>query len=613
MRFLLGGGVLWGAATLLALTGACVPPYVPPAPAPEDSAEAREDLTRVMTSYWRATIQRRPKFAMAVGQRVDVMPSPALKEDTDNQNQLIARRLGHALDRIDASALTPRDYATLQTLRWELDVEAEGATLSDLDFSLLSPTGSSVRDALDVLRSHPFTTSTDLDRYLFLLDGLALWFTDAIGVLEQRQQQRVVATRDEVDGFVRFLRTLRRLVEAGELQVPARRLVSIDTALITPFRAQEKEGITDRVMPAMDSLVTWLEAYRLDAKERPGLWQYPGGKEYYRHLLRRRLGLEVEPEEAHKAALKQLARVDSLLALVTRQMSPKGALRLDSLRAAAAVAPIPADSAATLVRLHLRSVRDTLRSSVANLPDTTPVVRVATALEALLEPDGFVEPPEVLYTPPTLVVTPWWGSTTARLEGPARWFAWSWPGRALATGVSHEAGTLNPVVVLHPSLSTSAGWAEYSASMGGELGYYGDPLATWGRLMQEGLNAAWLVVDTGIHTYGWTRGQALSVLRPFSAATNAELDSMFVARVVQAPGSAGAAAIGAREMAAMRTWMQRLLGKEFSPARWHQELLTLGPVPLPVLAAHLEWWGWEIRRDAAARSDAERRKRGSGK
>ena len=602
--------VTWvGVAAIVVSGTGCLQPYVAPPPTPADSAEAREDFTKVLTSYWREMIPRRPRFAAAVGQRVDAILSPTLATSDDERTRFVSRRLTQALDRVDAEALSPREYASLQTLRWELDLQAEGASIGLPDFSMISSSESSLREGIEILLDHPFTTAGDLDRYLFLIDGVALWMSDATGVLQSWREQGITANREAVDDFIRWLKALRALVTNDALQVTPSRLVSIDTGLVVAFRVQETEGIRERLVPSLDSLVTFLDGYRPHATERPGLWQYPGGKEAYRYLLRRRLGLEVEPEEAHQAALSQLRRIDSLLRAVQPRLSRTGPLRLDSLRALGAVAPRQPAAVATSVAAQLKAAADTLRTRVLGMPDSLPTVRVATPLEALLYPEGIVRPPEFLYSATELVVTPWWGTTTAQLEGPGRAFAWGWPGRSLAAAVSYSGGILNPVVLLHASRTTTAGWAEYASSIAGELGFYRDPLATWGQLMHEGLNAAWLVVDTGIHYFGWSRAQAISTLRPFSTATTAELDSMFVARVVQSPGSAGAAAMGAREFAAMRTWMQRLLGKEFNEAMWHQELLTVGPVPLPVLAAHLEWWGWDTQQRAVQRAALEEQAR----
>ncbi len=607
LRRVVAGAALAGGVALSG-TG-CLAAHVPPPPSPVDSAEAREDLNRVFTAYWREMLPRRPRLAAAFGQRVDAVPSPALAESEDNRTRYVSQRLGRALDRVDAEALGPRDYASLQTLRWELDLQAEGASQGANDFSLISTGESSLRDGLEVLLDHPFTSAGDLDRYLYLLDGLGLWMTDVRAVLGERQEKGLVANVEAVDDFRRWLGALRVLIADSALAVAPTRLRAVDTLLATAFRLQEAEGLRERVLPALDSLETWLGAYREHALERPGLWQYPGGKEHYRYQLRRRSGLEVEPEEAHQAALSQLRRVDSLIRLVQPRIAGRGPLNLDSLRALPEVAPRAPEAIVSEFQQVLAGIRDTLATRVAGLPDSVPRVRVATPMERFLHPEGVVRPPEYLDSATEIVVTPWWGSTTSQLQGPARYFALGWPGRGLAEGQAYAGGSLNPIVVMHPSRSAAEGWAAYATQLAGEMGYYREPLAMWQQLMNEGLRAAWLLVDTGVHYYGWSRAQGIATLRPFSTATPQELDSLFVARVIQSPGGAGAAALGAREYAAMRAWMQRLLGKDFNMAMWHQEVLSLGPLPLPVLAAHLEWWGWDLRRRIAQRDAMNRPKK----
>ena len=186
-------------------------------------------------------------------------------------------------------------------------------------------------------------------------------------------------------------------------------------------------------------------------------------------------------------------------------------------------------------------------------------------------------------------------------------FRWTWPGAALAATASYAGDSLSPFVLLHPSAATQMGWAEYGASLAGELGMYAHPLDAYGQLLHEGWNAALLTADTGLHYYGWSRQQALAVLRPYSVLSDVALDSTFVEQVVQAPGHAGVATIGAREYAAMRAWMQRVLGASFDESAWHAAVTSLGPVPLPVLAAYLEWWGWSERRRHAGAAERERK------
>ena len=148
------------------------------------------------------------------------------------------------------------------------------------------------------------------------------------------------------------------------------------------------------------------------------------------------------------------------------------------------------------------------------------------------------------------------------------------------------------------------GWGEYAAGLAGELGMYSEPADAYGRLLDEGFHAALLVVDTGIHYLGWTRAQAMAVLRTYSLEGDAALDTLFVERIVNAPGRAGAATLGAREFAALREWAERELASSFDVRGWHDELLSLGALPLPIVGRHFEWWIWDVRRRTEEAAEA---------
>jgi uncharacterized protein (DUF885 family) len=338
------------------------------------------------------------------------------------------------------------------------------------------------------------------------------------------------------------------------------------------------------------------------------LWQYPGGKEYYRHLLRRNSGLEITPEEAHQLGLSELNRLDSLLAIIRRDAvwNPSVAALHDSLRR---IPRLTARTLDTVMAWNTRTqaqLRDTLKSAIGALPSTPPTLRAATPLERWLYPDGDVIPPPVGDSVVTVVATPAWTHPDALIEGSSMGFRWMWPGAGLATAAGFTTDENLGFVLLHPSPGTQDGWAEYAASLAGELGMYDDPLDAYGRLLHEALAAAFLVVDTGIHYFGWSKAQGLALLRRYSLAGDVALDEMLSDRVIATPGRAGVATLGAREFAAMRAWMQADLGSDFSAAQWHAELLSLGATPLPVLGAHLEWWVWRERNRIAEEATARK-------
>lgn len=578
------------------LTGCLLNLRPPGPPSLADSVVARSRLAASLATYWRSTLPDRPDLAMALGRRVDALPSHG---NTAARNaSRLAMQLEPELEDIDVGALKPREFVALQSLQWEISTRAAAYTFSDLDLSLLSPRASPLRTVVDLLRRHPMESTADVERYLFLLDGAALWISDVRGELERRSVAGTIAAVDAVLAFAVHVRKLRQIAADGALRLSEGRLAILDSASRAVLRTQEAEVLAVRLLPAMDSLVAWLEGpYASTALPRAGLWQYPGGKEYYRHLLRRHSGLEIEPEEARDAGLSELRRIDSLLAVVRGQAgwNPDGAALHDSLRLLPELANSSLDSVLTRTTANQSRLAEKLPLAISPLPAALPALRAATPLEEWLYADGHVFPPLYADSATTVIASSKWTGPVASLESAGLGFRWMWPGAALAATVGFATQEGSGFILLHPSPATREGWAEYAGSLAGELGMYTDPLDAYGRLLHEGFNAALLVVDTGIHYFGWTKAQAIALLRRYSLANDAALDALLADRVVTTPGRAGVATLGAREFAAMRAWMQRALGGAYSAPAWHSELLSLGPAPLPVLGTHLEWWEWNER------------------
>jgi len=589
-------------------TGCALSLRAPDPPSQADSVIARNRLARALTAYWQGTLPYRPDLAISLGFGINALP-PHGEASARNATRL-SMQLGPLLETVDAEALTPREYVVLQSMQWETETAAAAYAFSDLDLSLLSPRSSALRMVIDALRRHPRQTAADVERYLSLLDDAAFWISGIREIIEDKQAHGVVASVDAVLAFTNSLREVRDLTRAGALLTPEERVTTSDSIWSDSVRARERETQNDHMVVAMDSLLSWLEtSYTATAMPRPGVWQYPGGKEYYRHLLRRNSGLDVTPEDAHEVGLSELTRLDSLLAIMRRSAgwNPSVIALHDSLRRIPRLATGSVDSAMAWARARQVQLADTLESAVRGLPSTRPTLRTATPLEQWLYPDGSVFPPPLSDSAVTVVATQAWAEADALIEIAGVSHRWLWPGAGLATAVGFTTDEALGFVLLHPSPGTQDGWSEYAASLAGELGTYQAPIDAYGRLLHEALNAAFLVVDTGIHYFGWTRQQGLALLRRYSLASDAHLSALLADRVIATPGAAGAATLGAREFAAMRAWMQRELGSDFSPPAWHAELLSLGPAPLPVLGMHLEWWAWSERNriaEAAARDTA---------
>ncbi|MDQ3674608.1 MAG: DUF885 domain-containing protein, partial [Gemmatimonadota bacterium] len=133
------------------------------------------------------------------------------------------------------------------------------------------------------------------------------------------------------------------------------------------------------------------------------------------------------------------------------------------------------------------------------------------------------------------------------------------------------------------------GWALYSESLGKEVGFYKDPYSEFGRLSYDMWRACRLVIDTGLHSKGWTRQQAIDYLAENSALTMTNVTNE-VDRYIAWPGQAIAYKTGQMKIRALRTEAERELGSKFDVRAFHDVVLGSGSVPLTVLEENVRMW-----------------------
>lgn len=133
------------------------------------------------------------------------------------------------------------------------------------------------------------------------------------------------------------------------------------------------------------------------------------------------------------------------------------------------------------------------------------------------------------------------------------------------------------------------GWALYSESLGEELGLYKDPYSKFGQLSYEMWRAVRLVVDTGMHSKGWTREQAIQFFKDNTGKTDQDI-TVEVDRYIVWPGQALAYKLGQLKIRELRTQAEKQQGAKFDVRAFHDAVLENGAVPLQVLNSHMEQW-----------------------
>ena len=161
-----------------------------------------------------------------------------------------------------------------------------------------------------------------------------------------------------------------------------------------------------------------------------------------------------------------------------------------------------------------------------------------------------------------------------------------WPGHHLQISIAQEVKGLHPITRITIYSGMAEGWGRYSEGLADEMGLY---TTVTGPIARLAWPARGMVVDPGIHLFGWTREQAIAFMGEAGRMTDRELNDM-VDRIAVMPGQLTSYDSGGLEIMALRRLAEEELGDSFDIKTFHDELLKNGSGPLTLLRAHIEAW-----------------------
>lgn len=348
---------------------------------------------------------------------------------------------------------------------------------------------------------------------------------------------------------------------------------------VLPALVRQRDFLRDRVMPRART-------------EREGLAGLPDGEASYRVAIRFHVGLALAPDELHAIGRAEIARTD-------RELATLGQRVLGTPDLAATIARLRSDRAlyfATGAEL-LAAAQDALDRAKAAiprffsvLPRTDCVMREIPAYEAPYTTIAYYRQPHYDGSKPgEYFVNTYKPETRPRFELEALTWHESIPGHHLQIAIAQELGALPAFRKLDGSTAYVEGWALYTERLAEEMGLYSSDLDRIGQLSYDAWRASRLVVDTGLHAYGWTRRQAEDYMREHTALTEVNISNE-VDRYIGWPGQALAYKIGQLEIVRLRAEAEAALAARFDLKGFHAVVLGAGAVTLPVLAERVRGW-----------------------
>ena len=420
-----------------------------------------------------------------------------------------------------------------------------------------------------------------------------------------RQIPRVLSQTTEVlrAGMKEKLMPVRFLAE--KLPVQCQGIIDADPFLIPTKKypgsisAEEQKRLTQQitdainndVIPAYKTFANFLSTeYAPAGRTTLSITSLADGKKRYENDIYGRTTTHMTPDEIHQLGLREIARIEAEMTVIAKK---EGFADLASYRASVKTNPkyIPTSSEQILddFRHYIAEMEPKLPELFTLLPKSPVTVEAIPAFQSAAATHYMIGTPDGK-RPGRVVVATSDFAHRSLIDDEAIAYHEGIPGHHMQLSVQQQLTGL-PKFRLH-GLGFNAyteGWALYAEQLGKEVGFYQDPASDFGRLSSELFRAVRLVVDTGIHSKGWSREQVVEFFRKSGAVDEPTIQSE-TDRYIAWPAQALSYKLGQLKIRELRERAQKELGPKFDIRKFHDEILDGGTLPLDLLEARTDKW-----------------------
>ena len=446
--------------------------------------------------------------------------------------------------------------------------------------------------------NQPFKTTKDYDNWLKRIDAFVIWMNTAEKNFREGMKQNVVLPKKLVVKMIPQMHSEEIITEDFDKNIfygPIKKMPKNFSAKDKEkYKILYQEAISSKIIPAYQKMGDFLEKeYLPKARNTDGINALPNGKNIYEYYAKSWTTTNKTPEEINKIGLQQVAMLRAEMEKVKTQLGFKGSLEefLTSLKTDKKAMPYktPEEVIAAFNGI-LKKIEPKLPSMFSKFPKTpfeirrTEKFREASASAEYKQgtPDG--KRPGIFYTP---IPDATKYNVTNGFE--SLFLHEAIPGHHYQVSLQQENTKIPKFMRFGWFGAYGEGWAHYTETLGPEFGLYTDPYQKMGYLSDQMLRAVRLVVDTGIHTGKMTREEAIKYY--LSNISDSEEGAIAaIERYMAIPGQALGYKIGSLKILELRAKYQKQLGNKFNLAKFHDEILNQGCLPLSVLERKMELW-----------------------
>ena len=557
---------------------------------PATATEAK--LTAIIHDHWQWTLAQYPERRLEYSDRsgndqwTDMSPS-AFRGRYEDEGRFVQR-----LEQIEPATLSADAQVNramlLRQLRDNLREYEDGLHLIALDMRSGPQHRHSMIDTL------PMESAQDHEDWLNRLRGLPEQLAQyqallSEGISRNRTQAQIVMSRVPLQ--------IANLITDQATESPFYRAFATMPEAIDPdtrawLQSAAATIIEQQINPALQVLLEFLERDYLPAARPPGIGAVPGGKQVYSRLAQHFTTTDLTPDEIHEIGLREVARIRGEMETVIDTVGFKGDitafnefLRTDPqfyyetpealLEGYQAVSKRLDPGLVKLFGKLPRAPYGVRPIPDEEAPDTTTAYYMRPAIDGSRPGWYYVN----LYQP----------EVRPKFEMEVLSVHESVPGHHLQIALAQELTGLPEFRRNGGFTAFIEGWGLYSERLGYDMGLYEDPYSRYGQLVYDMWRAVRLVVDTGIHYFGWSRQKAIDYFIANAAKSEADIINE-IDRYIGWPGQALAYKIGQMKMLELRGKAETALGEDFDIRAFHDHMLGAGALPLDILESRMDTW-----------------------
>ena len=558
-----------------------------------------EQLDTIYNDYFEQNLKLNPLLATYIGDKRynDQLPNYLSKQHIAKQRDLNQRFL-KKISGINVEQLSRSQRISYDIFKRKLELELEGLKYPEH----LIPINQfyNLAGRLAMLGSgesaQPFNTVQDYENWALRMEQIPRLFEQAIANMKEGVEKNIVQPRVLIEKAIpQITAHIDDNVDNTLFWAPIANLSeSVSESEAKQLQQRYKQVLSDTVMPAYKKLATYLKEEYLPhtRTESFGIGQLPGGDAWYQHRIEANTSTQLSADRIHKIGKSEVARIHSQMRDIMEEIEFDG----DLAQFFDFMTNDPQfiyESREAMVEDY-RSLRSTVDERVSQLFDIFPkadyeVRKVEEFREQSASSGSYQSAPVDGSRPAIFYLNtydlgsrPNWAKTALFLHEAA-------PGHHFQISIQQELEDLPEFRKYGRETAYTEGWGLYSEALGYDLGLYDDPYQRFGQLAAELWRSIRLVVDTGIHSKGWTRQEVLDYM--YANAPVAEARAVSEAeRFMALPGQALAYKVGELKISELHRRAEDKLGDKFDIKEFHRVVLEDGAVPLVILEQKVRRW-----------------------